>query len=62
MINIGDIITFDCYMQGIGNLDNLGNTGILEAYGDDWVIIRDVVKNEPIFINKPLNELLNILI
>ena len=55
-LNIGDEIK-DCYMYGIGELENIMHKGIIEATGIDWTIIRDVEINKPIFTNRSLDEL-----
>lgn len=55
-MEIGDKIT-DCYMYGIGELENIGNPGVIEAAGIDWVIIRDLDLDKPIFTHRSLEEL-----
>ena len=55
-MNIGDEIN-DYYMSGIGDLDNIGNVGVIEAIGKDWAIVRDLVRDDPIFTNKSITEL-----
>ena len=54
-LNIGDVIK-DCYMCGIGDLHNIGERGIIEAAGKDWVIIR-TDNGEVIYTNISLEEL-----
>lgn len=55
MITIGDRIK-DCYLGGEGTIENLGNKGVIEAIGIDWVIVRDKERDEPIFCNKSPRE------
>lgn len=54
-MRIGDIIE-DCYMYGIGGLHNIGNKGVIEAIGVDWVIVRDKEIDEPIYVHKSISE------
>lgn len=55
-LNVGSEIN-DCYMFGIGELENIGNHGRIEAAGKDWTIIRDEELDKVIFTNRNLSEL-----
>ena len=55
-MQVGSTI-YDCYMQGIGTLDNIGNQGVVEAIGRDWVIVRDLREDKPIFVDRSPEEL-----
>lgn len=40
----------DCYMEGIGSSESIGNIGMIEAIGLDWVIVRDQYLDKPILV------------
>ncbi len=40
----------DCFLGGRGTLDNICNPGVIESAGKDWIIIRDLGLDAPIFI------------
>ena len=53
----------DCYMSGVGGLDNIGDSGVVEHVGIDYMIVRNTERNEPIIVMEPqyynLDELQN---
>lgn len=51
VMNNGDEI-IDCYMSGVGSMDNMGNKGIIEYVGIDYIIVRDLERNKPIFVEQ----------
>ncbi len=55
-MKVGDKI-YDCYMGGIGDLENIGNDGFIEAAGKDWVIIRDRETDKPLCYGGSLEQL-----
>lgn len=55
-MNIGSIIN-DCYMKGIGSVQNIMNKGVIEAIGKDWVIVRDTERDEAIFVGRSIIDL-----
>lgn len=57
---IGDII-YDCYMNGIGELSDIGSRGQIEAIGRDWVIVRNVENNHPILVDRSPQDLYKFL-
>lgn len=46
----------DCYLIGHGELRNICNPGIIETVEKDYIVIRDLALDEPIFIKMGLEE------
>jgi hypothetical protein len=42
----------DCYMSGVATLDNIGNKGVVEHVGSDYMIVRDKELDKPIFVSE----------
>lgn len=61
MLKIGDKIE-DCWMMGYGKpLDNMGDEGQIEFIGRDYIIVRNLEKDIPIFVELTIRELEEIL-
>lgn len=43
----------NCFMSGFGDTDSSGHHGRVEAIGIDWVVVRDVEIDKPIFVGIP---------
>lgn len=46
------MITNDCYLHGINDLENICNRGQIEFVGRDYFILRDLSRDKPLFIAK----------
>lgn len=44
--------TNNCYLHGIGRLDNIGHKGAIEFVGRDYFILRDLDNDEVILVEK----------
>ena len=47
----------DCYMHGVGDLDDINCSGVVEAVGIDWMVVRNQDRQHPIFVKSNSYEL-----
>lgn len=44
--------TSDCYLHGIGVMEDMFDKGVIEHVGIDYFILRNIERNQPIFVSK----------
>ena len=42
----------DCYLGGVGGSEHIGNRGVVEYVGSDYMIVRDETLKKPIFVSE----------
>lgn len=44
--------TNNCYLHGIGRMEDMFDKGVVEYVGIDYFILRNIEINQPIFVSK----------